>query len=140
MWQILGNKVFLAVAGAFCAALISALLYAINLRGQIADLREDNADLRENLTLAISQSEISKANLDACAAKIELQNAKFKEPNLLRRVKFDSPFLKSITSNLTSNLLAKNYVKTKKYLLNLTPRAHKFNSANLPFTICGKFY
>ena len=79
MWQILGNKVFLAVAGAFCAALISALLYAINLRGQIADLREDNADLRENLTLAISQSEISKANLDACAAKIELQNAKFKE-------------------------------------------------------------
>ena len=70
MWQILGNKVFLAVAGAFCAALISALLYAINLRGQIADLREDNADLRENLTLAISQSEISKANLDACAAKI----------------------------------------------------------------------
>lgn len=79
MWQILDNKVFLAVAGAFCAALISALLYAINLRGQIADLREDNADLRENLTLAISQSEISKANLDACAAKIELQNAKFKE-------------------------------------------------------------
>lgn len=79
MWQILGNKVFLALAGAFCAALISALLYAINLRGQIADLREDNADLRENLTLAISQSEISKANLDACAAKIELQNAKFKE-------------------------------------------------------------
>lgn len=79
MWQILGNKVFLAIAGAFCAALISALLYAINLRGQIADLREDNADLRENLTLAISQSEISKANLDACAAKIELQNAKFKE-------------------------------------------------------------
>ena len=79
MWQILDNKVFLAVAGTFCAALISALLYAINLRGQIADLREDNADLRENLTLAISQSEISKANLDACAAKIELQNAKFKE-------------------------------------------------------------
>lgn len=79
MWQILGNKVFLALAGAFCAALISALLYAINLRGQIADLHEDNADLRENLTLAISQSEISKANLDACAAKIELQNAKFKE-------------------------------------------------------------
>ena len=79
MWQILGNKVFLALAGAFCAALISALLYAINLRGQIADLREDNADLRENLTLAISQSEISKANLDACAAKIELQNAKFTE-------------------------------------------------------------
>lgn len=79
MWQILGNKVFLALAGAFCAALISALLYAINLRGQIADLREDNADLRENLTLAISQSEISKANLDACVAKIELQNAKFKE-------------------------------------------------------------
>lgn len=79
MWQILDNKVFLAVAGAFCAALISALLYAINLRGQIADLREDNADLRENLTLALSQSEISKANLDACAAKIELQNAKFKE-------------------------------------------------------------
>ena len=55
------------------------MLYAINLRGQIADLREDNADLRENLTLALSQSEISKANLDACAAKIELQNAKFKE-------------------------------------------------------------
>ena len=79
MWQILDNKVFLAVAGTFCAALISALLYAINLRGQIADLREDNADLRENLTLAISQSEISKANLDACVAKIELQNAKFKE-------------------------------------------------------------
>ena len=79
MWQILGNRVFLALAGAFCAALISALLYAINLRGQIADLREDNADLRENLTLAISQSEISKANLDACVAKIELQNAKFKE-------------------------------------------------------------
>lgn len=25
-------------------------------------------------------------------------------------------------SNLTSNLLAKNYVKTKKYLLNLTPQ------------------
>ena len=79
MWQILDNKVFLAVAGTFCAALISALLYAINLRGQIADLRGDNADLRENLTLALSQSEISKANLDACAAKIELQNAKFKE-------------------------------------------------------------
>lgn len=79
MWQILGNKVFLVFAGALCAALVSALLYAINLRGQIADLREDNADLRENLTLALSQSEISKANLDACAAKIELQNAKFKE-------------------------------------------------------------
>ncbi|WP_295148280.1 hypothetical protein [uncultured Campylobacter sp.] len=76
MWQILDNKVFLAVAGTFCAALISALLYAINLRGQIADLREDNADLRENLTLAISQSEISKANLDACVAKIELVNEK----------------------------------------------------------------
>ena len=45
MWQILGNRVFLALAGAFCAALILALLYAINLRGQIADLREDNADL-----------------------------------------------------------------------------------------------
>lgn len=79
MWQILGNKVFLVFASAFCAALISALLYAINLRGQIADLREENADLRENLTLAISQSEISKANLDACTAKIELVNAKFKE-------------------------------------------------------------
>ena len=79
MWQILDNKVFLAVAGAFCAALISVLLYVINLRGQIADLREDNADLRENLTLMISQSEISKANLDACVAKIELVNAKFKE-------------------------------------------------------------
>ena len=64
-------KIYLGIIGALILACLALVGWNHNLKGKIEQLNKD-------LVFAKTQELISSSNLDACSAKIDLQNAQIK--------------------------------------------------------------
>lgn len=65
-------KIYLSIIGALILASLALAGWNHNLKGKIEQLNKD-------LVFAKTQELVSSSNLQACNAKIDLQNAKFEE-------------------------------------------------------------
>ncbi|WP_298704222.1 hypothetical protein [uncultured Campylobacter sp.] len=81
-------KIYLGIIGALILACLALVGWNHNLKGKIEQLNKD-------LVFAKTQEIISSSNLQACNAKIDLQNAKFEEIALQNeKLKAAEPIIK----------------------------------------------
>ena len=90
---LIANKLWLIVIGALVGVMLGLGVEIWKLKGDIKDAKAGLARAQTELAIKEAAIQVSAANLGECNMRIDLQNAKFKEPNLLRRVNSDSPFL-----------------------------------------------
>jgi hypothetical protein len=76
---LIANKLWLIVIGGLIGVILGLGVEIYSLKGGIKDAKAELKEAQNELALKEAIGAVIKANLEACNAKIELQNAKFKE-------------------------------------------------------------
>lgn len=76
---LIANKLWLIVIGGLIGVMLGLGAEIYSLKGGIKEAKAELKEAQNELALKEAIGAVIKANLEACNAKIELQNAKFKE-------------------------------------------------------------
>ena len=76
---LIANKLWLIVIGGLIGVMLGLGAEIYSLKGGIKDAKAELKETQNELAIKEAIGAVIKANLEACNAKIELQNAKFKE-------------------------------------------------------------
>ena len=76
---LIANKLWLIVIGGLIGVMLGLWSEIYRLKGGIKDAKVELKEAQNELVLKEAIGTVIKANLEACNAKIELQNSKFKE-------------------------------------------------------------
>ena len=76
---LIANKLWLIVIGALVGVMLGLGVEIWKLKGDIKDAKAGLAQAQTELAIKEANLQISAANLGECNAKIDLQNAKFKD-------------------------------------------------------------
>ena len=76
---LIANKLWLIVIGALAGVMLGLGIEIWKLRDDIKDAKAGLETAQKELAIKEANLQISAANLSECNAKIDLQNAKFKE-------------------------------------------------------------
>ena len=76
---LIANKLWLIVIGGLIGVMLGLGAEIYSLKGGIKDAKTELKETQNELAIKEAIGAVIKANLEACNAKIELQNSKFKE-------------------------------------------------------------
>lgn len=76
---LIANKLWLIVIGGLIGVMLGLWSEIYSLKGGIKDAKVELKEAQNELALKEAIGAVIRANLEACNAKVELQNSKFKE-------------------------------------------------------------